>query len=87
MGGHLINQCLHSSGPVDVQGDIYQPWQDLGHHDLQNLRVRSFDYLLAEIVTELVRHDISEDWHHAMHEAGVEYSIDLRSCTCFINWV
>ena len=83
---YLVNQSLYGSGSVDIEGDVHKSWQNLCHHSLKNLRVCCFDYLLAEIVTKLVRHDIGEDGHHAMHEAGVECPINLYS-TSFINWV
>ena len=81
---YLVNQSLYSSGSVDIEGDVHKSWQNLCHHSLKNLRVCCFDYLLAEIVTELIGHDISEDWHHAMHETGVEGPINLLCGTSFI---
>ena len=84
--GYLVNQSLNSSGSVNIQGDVHKSWQNLSHHSLQDLWVCCLDYLLAEIVTELICHDIGEDGHYAMHEALVEGPINLHS-TSFIYWV
>lgn len=83
---YFINQSLNSSGSVDIEGDVHKSRQNLCHNSLKNLWVCCFDYLLAEIVTELICHDIGEDRHHAMHQAGVECPINLY-CTSFIDWV
>ena len=83
---NFINHSLNSSGSMDVDGDVHKSWENLHHQSLKNLRVCCFDYLLAEIVTKLICHNIGEDRHHAMHQTGVEYSIDLH-CAGFIDWV
>lgn len=83
---YLVNQSLYSSGSVNIEGDVDKSWQNLCNDSLKNLWVCCFDYLLAKIVTELICHDISEDGHHAMHQAGVEGPINLLGTT-FIYWV
>ena len=66
--GQLVNESLNCSCSMDVQRDINDVIEDLVYNQLQDVLICYLDELLAKIVSELIYHDVSDNWKHEFNQ-------------------
>lgn len=66
--GQLVDECLNCSCSMDVQRDIDDVVKDLVHNKLQDILICYLDELLAKVVSELIDHDVSDNWKHELNQ-------------------
>jgi len=67
---------------MDVQRDIDDVIDDLVYNELQDVLICYLDELLAEVVSELIDHDVSDDWKHELNQILIKNVI--TACLDFL---